>query len=91
MSTLEVLAALGVVLLSVGIGFALGGYRSIVVPVPQRPKLVRTHSFTNEVLLNPLQISCIEIGDGSPNSSTVHFIDGSTVRIDYPPGELESN
>jgi hypothetical protein len=89
--TLEVLAALGIVLLSVGLGFALGGYKVSLIPVPERPKLVRAHSFTKDVLLNPLQISFIEIGDGSPNSDTVHFIDGSTVHIDMAPSELEAN
>ncbi len=91
MSTLEVFAALGVVLLSIGIGFVLGGYKTIVIPVPKRPKLVRASSFTKDVLLNPLQISFVELGEGGPNSDAVHFIDGSTVFIDMAPSELEQD
>ena len=92
MSTPEILAALGIVLLSIGIGFVLGGYKTIMIPVPKGPKLVRASSFAKELLLNPSQISFIEIGEGGgPNSDTVHFIDGSSVPIDMAPSELEAD
>jgi hypothetical protein len=94
-STPEVLAALGIVLLSIGTGFALGfalcGQKGIVIPVPERPKLMRADCFTKEFLLNPLQILYIELGDGGPGSSTVHFIGDSTLQIDCPLNLLETD
>jgi hypothetical protein len=90
MSTPEVLAALGIVLLSIGIGFALGGQKGIVIPVPERPKLMRADCFTKGFLLNPLQILYIELGDGGPGSSTVHFIGDSTLQIDCPLNLMET-
>jgi hypothetical protein len=84
LSILEVLAALGIVLLSVGIGFALGEYKT-VIPIPEYPKLSLTSSYTRDVLVNPSQILWIEVGDGGPNSSLIHFIGGGTLSIDSPP------
>ena len=94
MNILDVLAAVGIVLLSLGIGFAIGGHKTMIpvsVPEPLKLKLVRTSSFTTEVLVNPSQILWIEVGDGSPNSSSVHFVGGGTLAIDYPPAELEAD
>ncbi len=54
-------------------------------------KLVRTSAFAEDVLVNQSQILWIEVGDGSPNSSVIHFINGETLTIDYPPEQFEAD
>jgi hypothetical protein len=69
------------------IGFALREHTT-VMPIPDATKLVPTKAFDHELLINPTQILWIEVGDGGPSSSAIHFIGGMTLPIDYPPMQL---